>query len=241
MNKHLLSVATAASLAAGPLMAADMPVKAPIKSPPPVIAPFNWTSCYIGGHVGGGWGDKEWFDNGVSFALHDVSGWLAGGQIGCDIQTGAVVFGIEGQAAWADISGGAPNILSSAFTSNSRIDSMGTVTGRIGYTWDRMLFYVKGGGAWVYDTHWQIAVASGTEIERGNKTRQGWTVGGGLEWSMASNWSARIEYSFMDFGTRRVSLAGLDSSETGIKQRLHSVKAGVNYRFDWGRPGVATY
>jgi outer membrane immunogenic protein len=245
MKRILLGSFGLLAIAAQPAAAADMPVKAPVVRSAVAAMPFNWSGCYIGAHAGGGWGDKAWFDDQppVKFAEHDVSGWLVGGQVGCDIQAGAFVFGIEGQAAWADIDGGAANIFSAAFTSNSRIEFVGTVTGRIGYAWDRMLLYAKGGGAWVHDEHWQIALlANSTELNRGEAKRWGWTAGAGLEWAFAANWSGKIEYNYMDFGRRRVLLSGLDNADIEIDQRLHTVKVGLNYRFAIGpTPVVARY
>ena len=233
------------ALLVGPAIAADMPVKAPVVRSQLPASVFNWSGCYIGVHAGGGWGDKAWFDTQprVKFAEHDVEGWFAGGQVGCDIQSGAFVFGIEGQAAWADIDGGDSNIFTTAFSSHSRIEFIGTVTGRIGYAWDRVLLYVKGGGAWVRDKHWQIDVLNnGITLASGHANRQGWTVGGGLEWAIAGDWSGKIEYNYVDFGRRSVSLTGLDDFETDIDQRVHSVKVGLNYRFSLGAtPVTARY
>lgn len=218
-----------------PVLAADIPARRPVMKAPVAAPAYSWSGCYIGAHVGGGWGDKDWFDTGIRFATHDIDGWLAGGQIGCDVQTGAWVFGIEGQAAWADISGGAPNIFSAAFQSHSSIDFIASVTGRIGYAWDRVLLYAKGGVAWVHDKHWQTADSlGGGVLSSGSKSRDGWTVGGGLEWAFAPNWSTKVEYNFMDLGIKTVSFTGLDDFEADIKQRIHTVKVGLNYRANWG-------
>ena len=237
----LAGVVGLAGFTARPSIAADMPVKAPVVRPAIAVASFNWTGCYIGTHAGGGWGQKDWYDTQppVKFAEHDVNGWLVGGQVGCDIQTGSFVFGIEGQAAWADIDGGGANIFSNFFTSNSTVEFVGTATGRIGYAWDRVLLYVKGGGAWVRDKHWQFDVTDNVVLNSGKVNRSGWTVGGGFEWAFAANWSGKIEYNYMDFGRHSASLTGLDDIEPNIDQQLHTVKIGLNYRFAVGGAPIA--
>jgi outer membrane immunogenic protein len=88
--------------------AADLSVRAPVmKAPPPVpVAVFNWTGFYVGAHVGGGWGDKDWVAVGVGpLGSHDIDGFLGGGQIGFNYQVGAWVLGAEVDFSWADLDG----------------------------------------------------------------------------------------------------------------------------------------
>src|SRR5882757_1133378 len=142
MKKILLAGFVLAALTGGPAIAADMVTKAPVGAAPAPV--YNWTGFYVGGHVGNGWGDKDWSnpetDPSARGADH-VNGFIAGGQMGYNWQTGFWVFGIEAQASWADLDGGhyyAPTDVRFF----SKVDSLGTVAGRIGYTWDRSLFYV---------------------------------------------------------------------------------------------------
>ena len=91
-------------------MAADLPARMPVKAAPaPIITVFSWTGCYIGGHAGYAWGKKRVDFTPNVFGLdfdHDVDGFIAGGQVGCNLwQRDRWVFGIEGQASWADIDG----------------------------------------------------------------------------------------------------------------------------------------
>jgi outer membrane immunogenic protein len=232
------------ALSAQTASAADM-LSRVAKAPPMVAAPaFSWTGCYAGVHAGGGWGDKDWYDIGQKFAEHNVRGWLAGGQLGCDVQAGSFVFGIEGQGSWAEIKGGADNIFTDAFASHSRIERMLTATGRVGYAWDRALLYIRGGGAWAHEEHWQTSDAlNGGVLTRGDSNRRGWLLGAGLEWVFAPNWSVKLEYNYVDFGSDLAQLRGLDSLDTDIDQDLHTVIVGLNYRFATGgkAPVVTKY
>ena len=148
-----LIVASVGMLAFGVTTASGADMRRPVyQAPPPLPIPiFRWTGCYIGAHVGGGWGHKTWSDpllGGLEFSSHDVSGWLAGGQIGCDYQAGAVLFGVEGQYSWANLKGDSVDTLSGEILSDhTKVEALGTITARLGYVWDRTLLYVKGGTA----------------------------------------------------------------------------------------------
>jgi outer membrane immunogenic protein len=267
MKKLTLVLAAATALVSAPALAADlrMPVKAPAAVAP--VPYFNWSGCYIGAHGGGAWGDKRWRDpavlGGFEFARHDVDGFLAGGQVGCDWQTGAFVFGVEGSASWADLSGSSLDLLSPGgitLRDHSKVDFLGTITGRIGWAWDRTLLYVKGGGAVAHDrfraTCDNVVLAgtactgqpAGTLFYSSDDSRWGWTVGAGIEWAFTPNWSAKLEYNYMDFGRERFDFGGGRFAALGgtvasfdIEQRIHVVKAGINYRFNFGGPLVASY
>jgi outer membrane immunogenic protein len=248
MTKHL-SMAAGAILAlgfTGPLYAADMPVKA-LKAP--VVSVFTWTGCYIGGHGGGIWVRKEWSlpTNGFSLGSHDANGWLGGGQIGCNYQTGRWVFGLQGDYAWTHASGS--NINPVGLTDTSTVRSLGSVTGRVGYAFDRFLGYVKGGVAWERDnytfrgtTTGQLpavaAVLPGTVAYSASETRSGWTIGVGGEYAFLDNWTAFLEYNYYDFGDRNVKFYndanGLFVGEIAIRERKSVVKFGINYKFGGG-------
>ena len=232
------------SLGLGAAQAADIARPAP-PAPAP-IAIFTWTGCYIGGHVGFGWGDKTWRDpafSNVEFAHTKPDGALGGGQIGCDYQTGQWVFGIEGQASWADLSASAFDTLSVDTTATSKIDALGTITGRIGYTWDRSLLYVKGGAAWARDKY--SGFDSLGPVYSASETRWGWTVGGGWEYSFAPNWSFKVEYNFMDFGDKDTTFTDFTGASFPfrIDQQVQTVLVGINYRFgNFGKsPVIARY
>jgi outer membrane immunogenic protein len=214
---------------------------------------------YIGGQLGGGWGTKQTFDAGEGGGFVDdisdntsytVDGFLGGGQLGCNYQfaSSPVVIGIEGSWVGTNMKGtGKIDIgadpANPAFNSTieSKIDWIATLTGRIGFTADKALIYVKGGGAWVKDKYTQTEF----ECEDGDgcdsvaqtlsPTRSGWLFGTGIEYAFLPNWSARLEYNYIDLGTKRVtwSFETDQFNDMDIKQRIHTVTFGVNYKF-WG-------
>jgi outer membrane immunogenic protein len=194
MKKILLSgVAVAALFVAAPASAADVPVRGPVykAAPAPV---FNWTGFYFGGHVGYGWGD--------TLAGGDVDGFLGGVQLGYNWQLSRNwVFGVE-----ADISG---TDLNNAFPTH--VDYLGTLRARIGYTWDRTMFYGTGGLAW-----------NRASVAGFHDTDTGYALGAGIEWAFAPNWSAKVEYMYYAFDNTAVVPTDLDIS---------TIKVGLNYRF----------
>jgi len=171
MKKFLLAGVASIALSAGaPANAADLAPRPAYKAPP-VVAPvplFSWTGCYIGAHIGGGWGRKEFSDtalessfvfvgdgNGPHSIRTDTSGFLGGGQVGCDYQFAPNwVVGIQGDFSGADIKGDVVDpFFKLAKTFHARTDWLASVTGRIGWAWDRWLIYAKGGVAWVGDKY----------------------------------------------------------------------------------------
>jgi outer membrane immunogenic protein len=252
MKLTTLAGAVVATLAlAQTAFAADLPRRMPVKAPP-VVAPavFTWTGCYIGAHGGFAWGNKRWTNPAGDFfdTDGDVDGWLVGGQVGCNLQTNNWVVGIEGQAAWADIDGTAPNIGGGggALDFHSKVDIIGSIALRLGYAVDRTLFYVKGGAAFARDHHWVTVVDSGCICGDSDKyMRWGWMVGGGIEYAFTLNWSIKGEYNYMHLGTKTVTIFDPVNpvfDDFRIKQHIHLFKVGINYRFGpVAGPVVARY
>jgi len=219
MKNFLLgTVALIALGAAVPALAADMAPRSYTKAPAYVAAPiYNWTGFYIGGHVGGAFRGN---DNNLLGGSNDGT-FLGGVQGGYDYQFAQNwVFGIEANYSWLD-------------TSNSFSNSaLGSVTGRLGYTWGPALLYVKGGYAW--------ADSEFTNGFTGNAGRDGYTVGGGLEYLFTQNWSGKVEYQYYDFGNS--SFITPTFAIGGFTNDQHTVKAGLNYRFNLGgAPLLAKY
>lgn len=259
MKKVLLAAISAVAVAAvAPADAADLgrPV---YKAAPPAtlpVPPFTWTGCYIGGHVGWGWG-RETVSipnlgettgvpalEGVSLGpvTGDTNGFLGGGQIGCNYQFAPNwVIGIEGDGSAADIKGDVTESFvgptgTVTGTAHAQTDWIASATGRLGWAWDSVLLYAKGGAAWAGDKYSADLPAFDEHIET-SVTRPGWTVGGGVEWAFWDNWSAKVEYDFYDFGINHLTLPGTISGVPevvpgiDIKEKISAVKFGVNYRF----------
>lgn len=219
--------------AAQSAIAADLPVKA--QPLPAAVAAFTWTGIYVGGHVGYGWARKEWsdpFEIPPGIGSHNATGWLGGIQGGADYQIGNFVLGVEGQYSWADLKGDHVNPFDIPDILTTKVSSVATVAGRLGYAVDRVLFYAKGGGAWIRDKH--TIVDLGIVEATASATRSGWLAGGGIEYAFWNNFSAKLEYNYMDFGTRRLSFTDLEGGPNfplDIRQNLQTVTLGVNYRF----------
>lgn len=210
---------------------------------------FNWTGCYIGGNVGGGWGRKnlsdEFFTPGgfapSSSPVANIHGGLVGGQVGCNSQFAPHwVVGIEGTGDWANISGRSDPFFDGKAVFQAHTDWIATVTGRLGYAVDQWLFFVKGGAAWAGDKYKLSGTFLGDPFNyTGSETRRGWTLGGGIEWAFAPNWSLKVEYAYYDFGTGSLTLVdtfGGDHDPASIKQRIQTVTFGFNYHFSTGTP-----
>lgn len=220
------SVASAADL--GPRMTTKAPVVAPVPY-------FSWTGIYIGGHVGWGWGSKDWTTiPAPGVASHDTDGFIGGGQIGFNYQTGQLVLGLEADASWSDMKG-TGLCANPAFTCGTDVNWLSTVTGRLGWAaWDRGLLYVKGGVAFADNDFHVRSSLLGVPGASASETKVGWTVGAGLEYAFAPSWSAKVEYNYVDLGTDRVTFT--DGTLIDMDQTAHLLKFGINYRFGWGAP-----
>ncbi|HWF95308.1 MAG TPA: outer membrane protein [Xanthobacteraceae bacterium] len=209
---------------AAPARAADLSV-APIYKAPPVVATpaYNWSGFYLGVNGGGGWGTSNW-DSAGSFNL---SGGVVGGTAGVNWQMGHAVLGLEGDVDWSNLKGtstaaGCP----AGCTTNN--DWLSTVRGRAGYAFDRFMPYVTGGLA-VGD------IKAGTPGFTGaTQTNAGWTAGGGIEFALTNNWTAKAEYLHVDLGNMNCGFncGGVGNNNVSLKSDL--VRGGVNFRFGGG-------
>lgn len=234
-----------------------MAVKAARPMPPPVVV-YNWSGCYIGGNLGGGWAKTSQVRVGINpnvplpaqdFGAGEGSAFIGGGQVGCDYQfAGNWVVGVQGMFDFGNINSSHIIPPFPTFSSADHTKDIFTATARIGYLFaPQFLAYVKGGGAWTRtDSIVTIpAINFLSETALGND-RSGWTVGGGLEWMFAPGWSVFGEYNYMDFRTKTFSyVPGPTAVGTGdiIQNRLTTQTAlvGVNYKFNFGGPVVAKY
>jgi outer membrane immunogenic protein len=207
---------------AGTAAAADLarPAPAPYYKAPPAYVPYNWTGFYVGVNGGGAFGSSAWNSTG-SF---NISGGLVGGTVGYNYQWGQAVWGVEGDIDWADING-TTNTLCPLGCKTS--DSwLATVRGRLGYAADRFMPYVTGGAAF------GDIKASTPGFAGASTTNAGWTVGGGIEGAITQNWTAKVEYLYVDLGKFNCGFAcgsGFPTDNVSFKTNL--LRAGVNYKF----------
>ncbi|WP_027546637.1 outer membrane protein [Bradyrhizobium sp. WSM2254] len=255
MNKILIGAIGAMALSlAAPASAADLAARPYTKAPPPMVAAiYDWSGFYIGINGGGGSAHKCWDVDlgGGIFAgegCHNAIGGTVGGQIGYRWQSANWVFGVEGQGNWADFSG--DNISAvTGLRDRSQINAFGLITGQIGYAWNNVLVYVKGGGAVVSDRYRSYDLATGLEVDRANETRWGGTVGAGVEVGFAPNWTVGFEYDHIFMGNRSLNFSGSGNFAIAplgaftrsdrISQDVDIGLIRVNYR--WGGPIIAKY
>ena len=236
MKRLLLGTVALMSFASS-AMAADMPArtytKAPVYTPPQAI--YNWTGFYIGGHLGGAFaGDNSLTGSGGRF--------LGGVQGGFDYQFATNwVIGAEAQYSWLTSSNSGVLFPGGSLVT-SKNDQLGSATGRFGYTWGPALLYAKGGYAWRDNPNIGVS-AGGTPVAFTTEGahQNGWTVGAGLEYMFAPNWSAKAEYQYYNFGSTTFTSGPADVVGSRLRDDEHTVKVGVNYRFGWGGPVQPRY
>ena len=247
MRKFLLTTSALVAMVTA-ASAADIARKAPPPPPPPPAPVYDWNGFYIG--VMGGWGFSDRASVTVGGATFVGAGNLEGGFVGGTLgynfapMGSSWLFGIEVDGAWADINRSVTGPTAfGAFTLSDRIDAIGSVTGRLGWTWGPGLLYVKGGWAWADQTLSATLVGplGGAVTATQTNFHSGWTVGGGLEYLFAPNWSAKVEYMYVDIGSTTFGNGTLLAGGVGVGHTLHTIKGGINYHFNWGGPVVARY
>ncbi len=259
------------------MVASVMPVK--VKAPPhPVIAPTWWTGFYVGGFAGIAAGRTDIEFPQAPFPIAGNKPWVFGGLGGVELGynyefANRVVLGIEGDVGATNAHGGRTagtadglggfgvgtvGFSPAFFTAQDRSNWMSTIAGRLGYAWERTLFYVKGGAAFE-DSHTTVncifgpsgtlagvnclnpaGVITGT-MSTPTYTRAGWTIGYGTEFDLGHNWSAKGEYDYMSFGRHTALASDGTTFITDKADSVSQVKVGVNYRFTAGGPVVAKY
>lgn len=222
--KRLILTACAGLIAAtmaSPSLAADL--SRPLKAPA-YIAPFSWTGFYVGINGGYGWAKSDWTGGGT--ASVSPKGWLVGGTLGYNLQTGVWVWGIEGDIDLSTIKGSSTGtgVCATGAGCETRNRWLATTRGRIGYSFDRFLPYITGGAAF---GDIKMAIPSGAAE---TKTKVGWTLGAGLEYAFLGAWSAKLEYLYVDLGSATCSAATCGVS-TNATFKANTVRAGLNYRF----------
>jgi outer membrane immunogenic protein len=242
MKKILLGAVALAAISvplAAPAFAADMPArtysKAPAYTAPALV--YNWTGFYIGGHLGGAFaGDNSLQGSDARF--------MGGVQGGFDYQFAPNwVMGIEAQYSWLPNNNNNGVLFPGGTLVTSNTDQIGSVTGRLGYTWGPALLYAKGGYAWRDGNNIGVTNAGVPQpFSTDGNHKDGYTVGAGLEYMFAPNWSAKAEYQYYNFGNTTFSaLSPVDIAGRSFRNDEHTVKVGVNYRFGWGGPIAAKY
>ena len=226
------------------------------RTPSIVASAMNWTGFYAGGHLGGGWSDANWSDPfgttisrsgapnipGFGDATH-ATGPLGGGQIGANWQLGRWVLGAEVDASAADLRG-ANTCFSGLGGVNCEhiVDNLETVTGRLGFAWNRALLYAKGGAAWA-ETAYNLDGNTNGSLKLGtgstNVTASGWVAAGGVEYALTNHWTTSFEYDHIGLDSVTVAFPTvrvINANTIVIRQSIDVIKLGLNYKIDW--PGL---
>jgi len=239
--------AQAADLAARPYYTKAAP-------PPMIAAVYDWSGLYVG--LNGGYGTSRncWsVDDPIPSGCHDATGGTFGGQIGYRWQAANWVFGLEGQGNWADFSGSNPTTYDvrlgvPLYTNHTKIQSFGLITGQVGYTFNNVLVYAKGGVA-VVDNRFDYIRASDGYVASVSETRWNPTVGAGVEIGFAPNWSIGAEYNHIFQSTKDLTLqncaydrgykCGYATEGLHVRQDVDLALVRLNYKF--GGPIMAKY
>jgi outer membrane immunogenic protein len=260
----LLMSTVAVVLASGTAFAADLPSRTsapamPYIPPPPV---FTWTGFYVGANAGVAFGNGN---NGsvtpygftspapgtgyTSGSSSSNTSFTGGGQVGYNWQSGALVFGLEADFDYLGNNSNSATVPSSASTPyfvavhGNNDNYLGTVRGRLGYAVDRALFYVTGGLAYGGNggggsvTYYPSSGGPYAYTSSGNNSNVGYVVGGGLEYAFTPNWTARIEYLFVDRGNKSTTYLAPTGAPSGSyfvtnnRNQDNLVRVGLNYKF----------
>jgi high affinity Mn2+ porin len=230
---------------------ADMPLKASEAAPS-----YNWTGFYAGGHLEYQAGQSRWsesrfgafgvggeFDLGKAYDFSSGTGSYAiGFQARYDhMDASHQVFGVEGDIWFPNIVSGNQTLTAAAVgpaTYSETVQFAGTLRGRFGYAAGNWLFYVTGGFAWSFDQFGRTQgtaipaarnVAAGTEEIQSLVPRYGGAVGGGADVALNAEWSARIEYLFIDYANRDVTFPAI-AEHFNSSLALQTIRIGLDYK-----------
>jgi outer membrane immunogenic protein len=215
----------ALALLAVPLaaQAADVPIKAPYYkgAPRSVVSYYNWTGFYAGVNAGYGLGTSSWSLPGTAVK---PKGAMFGGTAGYNWQSGAIVYGIEGDFDWSGVKGSAD---CGGVTCTTTNNWLATFRGRVGYAFDRWLPYVTAGGAYGNVKATLSAPVPGVTTSA-SSNQFGWTFGAGLEYAFLGNWTAKVEYLYVDLGRFNT---GVGAVVNNVSFKENVVRVGLNYKF----------
>jgi len=224
MKTKLILAGIAAAMLTAPLGAQAADLVRPAYKAPAYVAPVaaNWTGFYVGLNGGYAFGSSDWDNPAVS---PDPAGYVVGGTLGYNFQTGLWVWGFEGDFDWADISGSVTCGAGGSCETSS--DWFATARARIGYAgWNNWLPYITGGAAFT-----DLKASNSNLGTSASNTQIGWTAGVGVEYAFRSNWSAKLEYLYADLGSFDCSTSCSTVVPDNVDFKVNLIRAGLNYRF----------
>jgi outer membrane immunogenic protein len=208
-------------VAAMPANAADLPRGGVPYRAPAYVSGFNWTGFYLGANGGGAFGDSDW---NALLVNNSPTGGMLGITGGYNWQGAGMpwVFGVEGDLDWAFLSDSVA--CAAATTCQTKSNFFGTLRGRAGYAFDRIMPYLTGGLAV------GNIVANRSSFIGSSDTNAGWTIGVGVEAAVWQNWTAKVEYLYADLGNITCSTAACGTL-TNVDLSMNVLRGGVNYHF----------
>jgi outer membrane immunogenic protein len=229
---------TAIAALSAPAVAADLPVKAR----PAVPQVFDWTGCYVGVHVGGGWQISSYATQG---APASGAGVLGGGQAGCNYQWRQFVVGVEGEVWASSLDDRNQRITDAASDTRSRNRWDVALSLRSGWAIDNLYIYGKLGVVFGrFDYTQDESSPAFTTTERGRAVIPGVLIGFGFEYGLTPNWTAKFEYNYIDYGNQAVDFTnvncnpacGTDTFSDTVREVKQLAKLGLNYKFGGSSP-----
>lgn len=233
--KHITTVLLATVAAAGLMSsayAADLIIEEPVAEVGVVDVGGNWDGAFIGAFVGAGWGLADHVPGGGGVGNDvDLSGWLAGVDIGYNVTVGSgLVLGVVADIAWANLSGtneDPPVPAPGAFDEVSQdIDWMGSLRGRVGFDGGAFLPYLTAGLAVAHSNRETVNLPVTTEFDN---THFGWTVGAGVEFAVSEELSIDLLYRYSDYGSKVYNPSPATVPEVGLT--THTIQAGLHWNF----------
>ena len=222
MTFKLIKAGVAAmALLVTPFAAVAADIRTPVYkgTPRSVIAYYSWTGFYLGATVGYGTGTSEWDIPPVTISPR---GMMYGGTLGYNWQAGSLVYGIEGDYSVSNVNGSATcGVVLTCETENTWL---ATFRGRIGYAFDRFLPYVTAGGA-----YGNIRATLNPLGLTASESKFGYSFGAGLEYAFLSNWSAKIEYLYVNLGSFDPGFTAPVANNVSFSESI--VRVGLNYKF----------
>lgn len=212
-------------LAAVPAQAADLPPARAMARAPAYVPFFTWIGLYVGVNGGYGFGKSRWTDTVTTASTgdFDVTGAMAGGTLGYNMQLGSSIFGLEGDFDWSNIKGSTTTACPT--TCETSLAWLATARARVGYAFDRFLPYLTGGAAFG-----RIKGAV-TGFGSTSSDQIGWTAGGGIEYAFTGGFSFKVEYLYLDLGTARCDTGCSGANPFDVSFTANLVRGGLNYKF----------
>lgn len=233
--KKILLATTILAMGVVSASAADLGARPYTKAP--VLAPvFSWTGFYIGADVGYGFGTSKGQSSNAfgNFPLpysYDPTGAMGGGFIGANYQFNQFVIGVEADWQAADLNGDSGPIGAVPFTLSTTVKDYGSVRGRLGIAFDRVLLFATGGWAWGNFTTSYAFTGFPPYLVNRVDSSNGWAAGAGLEYAFTNNVLARVEYRYTDLGSTSFVNFPTNTAEAGNRVTINDVRVGIAYKF----------